>query len=354
MNDGTIITVFGAGTSAQCGFPLARDLFQRVKEFGESLGDRCPKLRLVIDQVIKKTAELGCSTPDDLALQMYQRRYGGIQNYHQTLNTLYNSRVVTDALFLHTERQMSPQTMQPFVDFWHEVLGSYSDKWRAGFPSTKHRLVSFNYDRMPELALSHHFREVAGDAYNPKDLYGPDVLNTGLSYYDGLKFRDASFSYLKLHGSIGITPVGKNEDLAIFGHHFVHYAPLGRTTPEISDDLYFENTFDESGLPKRKLTPLIAFPADKQRIEEGGSEYNLEDYIKAIRAKANEIFSKAESIRIVGYSFRAPDKKWLIELMRTAPKGAKIIVQNPHAKEICRKLMLFDGFKDVVPIEESW
>jgi hypothetical protein len=354
MDDGTIVTVLGAGVSSGSGFPLARDLFPRVREFGESLGDSCHKLRLVIEHVVKKADELGCLTPDDLALQMYQRRFGGVKNYDAALNTLYYSRIATDALFLHIERQTSSQTMQPFVDFWHDVIGSYSEKWGAGFPPTKHRLVTFNYDRMPELVLSRHFPEIAGDSYHPKDLYGPNVLNAALSYYSGLEFREDNFCYLKLHGSIGIIPVGKNEIDADFGHRSIHYASLGGTSPEISDNLYFEDTLNETGLPKRKFTPLIAFPADKQRIEEGGQEYNLEDYIKAIRSKANDIFSKAESIRIVGYSFRAPDKKWLIELMRGAPKGAAIIVQNPHAKALCAKLEHFDGFKNVIPIEESW
>jgi hypothetical protein len=352
VDGGTIITVLGAGASAQCGFPLARTLFPRAKEFGESLGDGCAKLRSVIEHVVKRAEELNCLTPDDLALQMYQRRFGGISNYNAALKTLYYSRIVTDALFLHIERQTSAQTMQPFIDFWHDVVGGYSEKWGADFPPTKHCLVSFNYDRMPELGLSRHFPEIAGDAYRPKDLYGPSVLNTALSSYNGLEFQPDRFCYLKLHGSIGIFPIGKNE--SVFGHHFGHYAPIGSTDPQINDTLYFEDALDENGLPKWKFTPLIAFPADKQRIEEGGQEYNFQDYIKLIRSKATEIFSKAESIRIVGYSFRAPDKKWLIELMRAAPDAVRILIQNPHAQTLCKRLEHFDGFKNITAIEEPW
>ena len=146
MSDGLIITVLGAGASSQCGFPLADDFFPAVKAFGESLGENCRQLRKVIEYVVAKAQELDCLTPDDLALQMYQTKTG--QNYDVTINVLYNSRIVTDAYFLQLERQAVNSTMRAFKHYWHEVVGSYSQDWRGGFPNTRHRLVTFNYDRI--------------------------------------------------------------------------------------------------------------------------------------------------------------------------------------------------------------
>jgi hypothetical protein len=346
MKEGHIITVLGAGASARCGFPLADDFFPRVKTFGESLGENCRQLQQVIDYVVTKAREFDCLTPDDLALRMYQTRYG--ENRNEALNILYYARIVTDAFFLHTERQASTSTMRAFKDYWHEVVGSYSQNWRAGFPKTRHRLVTFNYDRIAELSFSRYFPEIAN---NGMDLYGPNMLNTGFSgWKSGLEFEDEGFCYLKLHGTIGVRPVGRNE--VMFDEHFIHYAAgLGTKNPEITDNLYFEP--GENGLPKRKFAPLVAFPIDKQHVESGGEEYNFKDYIDAICAKAREVFRDAEKIEIIGYSFRAPDKKWLVSLLHSAPEAKKLII-NPHAKSICEDLEHRDGVINLVPIERRW
>jgi len=254
MEDGYVITVLGAGASVGCGYPLADDFFGCVKAFGESVSEKCPRLSQVIDYVVAKAEELDCLTPDDLALRMYQTRFG--ENRDEAINVLYYARLVTDAFFLATERQVSASAVRAYKDYWHEVLGNYSQTWRSGFPNTKHRLVTFNYDRLAELAFVRHFPEIAN---NGLDLYGPRMLNTGFSgWRSALKFEDG-FCYLKLHGSVGVTPIGRNEVAAAFGDRFMHYAAaLPNTKLEITDDLYFEAGGD--GLPKRKLTPLVAFP----------------------------------------------------------------------------------------------
>jgi hypothetical protein len=326
---------------------LADDFFPRVKAFGESLGENCRRLQQVIEHVVTKAQELDCLTPDDLALRMYQTRYG--ENRDVTINVLYYARIVTDAFFLHMERQAATSAMRTFKDYWHEVVGNYSQNWRTGFPSTKHRLVTFNYDRIAELSFVRHFPEIAT---NGMDLYGPRMLNTGFSgWKSGLKFEDG-FCYLKLHGTVGVMPLGRNEIGAAFGDRFVHYATaLANEKPEITDNLYFEP--GENGLPKRKLIPLIAFPVDKQHVESGGEEYNFKDYIDAVGTKAREIFRQAERIEIIGYSFRAPDKRWLVSLLLTAPEARKLVI-NPHAKRICEELEHRDGVANLVPIERRW
>jgi len=347
MEDGYVITVLGAGASVGCGYPLADDFFAGVKTFGQSVSEKCPRLSQVIDYVVAKAGELGCLTPDDLALRMYQTRYG--ENRDEAINVLYYARTVTDAFFLATEGQVSPPAVRAYKDYWHEVLGNYSQSWRSGFPNTKHRLVTFNYDRVAELAFVRHFPEIAN---NGLDLYGPGMLNTGFSgWRSGLKFGDG-FCYLKLHGGIGVTPIGRNEVEAAFGDCFIHYAvALSNTKVEITDNLYFAAGGDR--LPKRKFTPLVAFPIDKQHVESGGEEYNFKDYIDAVGTKAREIFRKAERIEIIGYSFRAPDKKWLVSLLQGAP-GARKLVINPHAKRICEELEHRDGVTNLVPLERCW
>lgn len=82
--------------------------------------------------------------------------------------------------------------------------------------------------------------------------------------------------------------------------------------------------------------PLIAFPVDKQRIEGGGRDYNFEKYINAVRPQAEQIFRGDSEIRVIGYSFAAPDKQWLLDMMRLAGPEATIIIHNPHAARLCK------------------
>lgn len=349
MSDRTIVTVLGAGATASCGYPCAIDLFPQIEKFGETLGDDCRYLKQAINFVIAKAAELQCHTPDELAFQMHQRRLGGLGDRHAALRALAYSRIATDAFFLKLEHDISPAPMQRIVRLWHEVLGPFSDKWFSAFPPTKHRIVTFNYDRVLELVFSRRFQSVMGS----RQLLGPEVLNAGLGWSSGLTFEADRFCYLKLHGTVGISPVGANEIAAHFGQDFHHYAGIGGSAPA-TDALYFEEHADEqTGLPKPKVHPLIAFPVDKQRIEGLGSDYNLEKYIKAIRVQAEQIFSTAEEIRVIGYSFAAPDRGWLVDLMKRSP-DTRIIVHHPQASEICNELRVYDRFENVVPVDGYW
>jgi hypothetical protein len=151
MSDQSIVTVLGAGASASCGYPLAADLFPRLEEFGNTLGENRRLLKIAIEHVIAKARELECLTPDDLAFQIEQRRLGGPDNYQAALRTLFYARIATDLFFLHLEQQVTAESMQRFRGYWHDALGAFSDRWFSGFPATRQRLLSFNYDRIPEL-----------------------------------------------------------------------------------------------------------------------------------------------------------------------------------------------------------
>jgi hypothetical protein len=353
VSDQSIVTVLGAGASARCGYPLAKDLFPKLEQFGSTLPENCKVIRAVIDHVISQAKELDCLTPDDLALQAHQRRGGGEHNYRAALRTLAYARIATDLFFLHLEKQVSAEAMERFKGYWHDALGGFTDNWFGRFPSTKQRLVSFNYDRIPELALARFFRAAAGQQHS-MDIYSQDVLNTGLSYHGGCEFAKSRFCYLKLHGSIGIEPVSKNEIDADFGHPLRHYSPIGAPLDKLTDSFYFKEELDNSGLPVPRVMPLIAFPADKQRIEGGGSDYSFEKFINTIRPQAEEVFREASEIRIIGYSFAAPDKQWLVDIMRLAPPETEIIVHNPHASRLRKELTVYEHFKNVTSLDDYW
>jgi hypothetical protein len=345
-----IIVVLGAGTSARCGYPMAADFFAVLQAYGSSLPDSCPKLKLAIDHVVAEARQSASLTVDDLARVALLRRRGGMENYRKAWRTLSLARIATDAFFLHLESQIDRAAMEPVKNLWHEILGPSTDESAYEFPRTKYRLVSFNYDRVPEIAFTRFF---SGGSNVQLDPYSTQILNCGLNYREGPTFRQDAFCYLKLHGTIGVEPVGENE--RVFDNHFRHYASF--THPDgsfqVNDTHYFKDEMDADGLPTWKVMPLIVFPADKQRVEAGGQDYNLAEYINAIREQAAKIFQQARQIRIIGYSFHPADKEWLVSLLRSAPDAKKIVV-NPHANEICEELQTLDDLTNLHALRRRW
>lgn len=352
MDDKLIVTVLGAGASANCGYPLAKNLFPQIGAFGESLGPNCTNLKTVIGLVIKKAEEFDCTTPDDLAFQMHQRRGGGMARYREAWRTLSYARIATDAYFLSLEHKVTGVQLQSYKDYWHQALGSYSDEWSGRFPQTRHRLLSFNYDRMPELALYRYFPRASGEG-SGRDIWGPEILNTGLSSTSKFSVIGDRFCYLKAHGSIGVEPIGQGHFEYAFGERIKHYIAIGTGSREVADNLYFTGKSDEDGFPAPGRVPLLAFPADKQRIEAGEEDYNLKEYLSAVRPAAERAFANAEEVRVIGYSFQAPDKDWLLSLIRLAPKDARLILHNPAAPSICKILKVYDRL-DFESLPDIW
>jgi hypothetical protein len=345
-----ILVVLGAGTSAGCGFPMGADFFASLQAYGASLPDTCQKLRIAIDHVVAEAKQSASLTVDDLARVALLRRGGGMENYRRAWRTLSLARIATDAFFLHLESQIDRATMESMKDLWHEMLGPSTDESAYEFPPTKYRLLSFNYDRVPEITFTRFF---SGGSNIQFDTYSSQVLNCGLNNREGPTFRQDSFCYLKLHGTIGVEPIGPNE--RVFQDHFRHYASFTRpeSSFQVSDSVYFKDETDADGLPTWKVMPLIVFPADKQRIEAGGQDYNSAEYVNAIREQAEKVFQQAAQIRIIGYSFHPADKQWLVSLLRLAPDAKKIVV-NPHAEEICEELRTYDDLTNVHALRRRW
>lgn len=345
------VIVLGAGASVACGYPAAANFFERLSTYGKSLDTEAAKLRIAIQHVVDRAADVEALTIDDLARLALLRRGGGMQNYDNAWRTASLARIVTDAFFLHLEREIPHGALEAFKGLWHEIIGPITDDLAHEFPQTRYRLVSFNYDRLAEIAFNRSFTGAGTAQY---DIYSSTILNTGLNRDEGPKFRDGKFSFLKLHGSVGVCPFGPSENDRFFGHFFGHYAPLSQSSsPAVNDDTYFKDELDQHGLPVWKNLPLIVFPADKQRVEAGGEDYNFREYITAIRGQAAKIFAAATRIVVIGYSFQPADKQWLISLLRSAPEAKKIIF-NPHAEQIVEYLRIFDELTNLHAIQGRW
>lgn len=349
-DDGLIITVLGAGASVGCGYPQAKDLFPQIREFGISLGDSCTKLKNAIDHVVKEAERLQCETPDDLALLTHQQR-GDFNAQQQSYLTLSYARIATDAFFLSLEQQVTPTHLKPYKDYWHEVFGFYRDNIGKNLSTTSHRLFTFNYDRLPEKALIHWYPQLTSNGRN-NEIHGTTMLNSGLTSFDNQGVADDWFCYLKLHGTIGAFPITSNQMGYNFGDRVKHHSSLFNTNVDICDTLYFKESKDENPLTKIKIHPLIVFPCDKQRIESGGQDLYLADYIKTIKESVEKVFRRAKEIRVIGYSFQAPDKQWLLDLIRLAP-NAKLKLLNPDATNIAQSIRFNDDL-NFTPFDSKW
>ena len=162
-----ILVVLGAGTSAGCGYPMAADFFAKLQAYGSSLASDSQKLRRVIEHVVTEAEQSGSLTVDDLARIALLRRTGGMENYNRALRTLRLARIATDAFFLHLESQMDRAAMEPMKNLWHEILGPSTDESAHDFPPTRYRLVSFNYDRVPEITFARFFSGSSNVQFDP-------------------------------------------------------------------------------------------------------------------------------------------------------------------------------------------
>ena len=80
-----------------------------------------------------------------------------MENYRRAWRTVSLARIATDAFFLHLESQIDRAAMEPMKNLWHEILGPSLIQRRTNSRRTKYRLVSFNYDRVPEITFTRFF-----------------------------------------------------------------------------------------------------------------------------------------------------------------------------------------------------
>src|SRR5206468_150621 len=126
--------------------------------------------------------------------------------------------------------------------------------WREALKKTEYRVLTFNYDRLFELALRQHFSIDLTEAF-----YGPTLLNSGL-YQVVPQLAEVDlyrFSLLKLHGSVGVYSHER------YGHcEHLHSVPDTAQPPAITDDQFFFRS-DHRLRPNQPNPPLIVFPHEK-------------------------------------------------------------------------------------------
>jgi len=341
MNSGqTILIILGAGCSVSR-YPLAKDMLTNLKGFGDTLADNASRLRKLVGQTVDLFERLrakgtSAQTLDDLARLVHN---GQLADNSVGTNHLQNNRLVEDAklavasLFLSREAEAMNDGLAGYRNLINRVFASqFGTDCRAALKNTPYRVLTFNYDRLFELAFRQYFHYDGTEAF-----YGPTVLNSGL--YQVLPQRvevDLNrFSFLKLHGSVGIYSY---EEAGGCDH--IHQVPdLVQRTP-ITDEEFFVPA--GHGIHSNKPKPtLIVFPHEKDFLTDyPGNRFPFRFYIPEVWKAARHFASQAKEIWLVGYSCPEPDFPAWSSLISTAKNCQQVVVWNPSADEICERLKL--------------
>lgn len=336
------LLILGAGCSVGYGYPCAKDMVSQLKEFAATLGEGCLRLRQLVHQTIGtfdrlQAAGAHAQTLDDLAWLVHQGKLadrsspaGRLHNYH----LVDVAKVVVAALFLFKESEAAKTGLPAYRTLLRRILSSdCGTDFRSAANKTPYRVLTFNYDRLFELAYSQHFEVDRSQAF-----YGPTGLNSGLFQIvpEQVEVDRTRFSFLKLHGSVGI-----------YGHddggecQHIHTVPDPANPVPLKDERFFYP--DDHPLYRGKPNPpLIVFPHEKDHLREYPSNrFSYRVYIPEIWAAAREFAAQAHRIQIIGYSCPEPDLPALRSLIEAAVNCEHIVIQNPVcANAICDRMKM--------------
>lgn len=335
----TSVYILGAGCSVKYGYPLAASFVPELESFSRTLGDDARKLKRCVDETVTLLRQENVQTLDDLAFRIHNRalddsRQPSMQAYGVRNRRILNAKIATAALFLHLEQKAKTEVLDGYQRLILKFFPGSSD-WRRRFQSTNCRLLTFNYDRLFELALLKMF------CIEPHEglLYGEDILNSGLHHCmgDSMGFKDNRFCYLKLHGSVG---------MRIHEEHGQprYYPNLDGAKPGEKIELNDERFFAKSANPlpqDRDPEPLIVFPFEKDFVRSGSpNRLAFREYITAVWEQAEHVVAPASEIWFIGYSFAMMDRTAVVGLLAHAKQCKRLVIQNRpgEAERLCQML----------------
>jgi hypothetical protein len=341
------VYILGAGCSAGVppagpGFPLASEFISALEEFSKTLVQDNQKLiKSYIDATSGLLRQEGAQTVDALvarlaseahdfsnALTPQERRLGE--------HDIKKAKFATAALFMDLERKAKATGLPRYHNFLDELFGN-STNWDQASRNSRDSVLTFNYDRLFEMAFISRFKPDTG----LHNLYGKSLLNSGLDYVNGpaIDVEPGRFGFLKLHGSVGIR--ARNEAYSGGPEHYTKYDGLpGDHTKPINDELFFSNA-SASDPSERDPEPLIVFPPEKPFVHDGTKTLlTFRTYIQGVWKEAHRLVAEATEIWAIGYRFAPMDREDVLGLMQSAKNCKRLVIQNRPgtAENICQYL----------------
>jgi hypothetical protein len=361
MNDRKVY-ILGAGCSVisdrqglNHGYPLAKDFLGDLKEYGGVLKERakCDRLRQIVADTIAVMEKYQTPTIDRLVRRIAEEPGKiGTQSwiYDHPLNQpwkdktvwadeqVLNAKIVTMAMFLEREEKVRETALCSYRDLLSKIFDGNRDL--NSLATTSSRILSYNYDRLFEIAFADYFNFGRDRDVN---CYGREFLNSGWdsSSKDDEKFASDRFCFLKMHGSATVwiyTRYGNPQ-----------YLPCGElhgTDHLINDDFFWPPGRKLSPWPSENPEPFIVFPHEKESVRSGGRPA-CSSYLKAIERQADVLIESAREIWAIGYSFDLNDRPSLMKLLLRSSKDCDINVWNPNAESICDELR--HHYRDLAP-----
>ena len=359
--DNLKIYILGAGCSRDCGYPLAVDMIQHLREFADSLdASRASRLlhsvRSTLELMERKDHGKIVDTIDTLVAKINDGQFDEsnaimgeeMQKRHSLRHErIQAAKLAVSTMFHFKESAAIGTGLNSYRDFLYDLFPGASSRWWDNIGETNYRVLSFNYDRMFEIAFHDRFN-IDLEQWG---FYGGKVLNSGLDvvYNKRIEFERNRFSFLKLHGSIEMW-VGDDYGETSHGYRF----PKQVNNFEPTDDLYFAEPVDGPHPLRLKATPIMVFPHERQFIRGNKSGYPFHRYIEKVWEYAEELVGHATEVVIIGYRFAGIDRQPFLDLLSRAKACKKIIVHNPEAKHICDRLFRsHPEWRGIITDEES-
>jgi hypothetical protein len=342
----TKVAILGAGCSCAYGYPLANQLRNHLAQFSKTIESSAPKLHKLACNTLElfdQLAAMGCpaDTLDDLAWHIDQGKIpakpGTFQDEHG-YRLVEDAKAVVSAMFLSKENDSAAKTLTGYRNLLRKMFLDSMNCDRA-LRQSPWRVLTFNYDRLFEMAFRQHFKV---DPTLP--FYGQSVLNSGLYPLarENVEIDTSRFSLLKLHGSAGFSSL---DEYGKCNHY--HTIPDLRQPVPIVDETFFFGDINHALYSGRIRPSLIVFPHEKGHLKRyPGNKLPWRAYIPQVWNAAHEFVSQAEEIHIIGYSIAQQDWQAFGDLLRTAERCSLIIVKDPKPPKVCQNLNeLLPNFK---------
>ncbi|MDB6067166.1 MAG: hypothetical protein JWR26_3374 [Pedosphaera sp.] len=331
------LIILGAGCSVSSGYPVAAKMFEGLAQFGQGLGDDAKRLRGLVEKTLALVQQLrtngeSVETLDTLAKMLHEGKAGGgtMQERNQSV---MDAKLAVSAFFLFLERVAIQKNLPGYRSLMDRVFGTNSRWYTKAIQDSSYCVLTFNYDRLFELAFRQRFSDFDGTVA----LYSPAALNSGLSLVmpHQAEIEPDKFCFLKLHGSIdlyGFEEYGRPE--------LIHGIPDPAHPQPITDQEFFVPNELGYDIHAGKGKPaLIAFPNEKQHLERyPGNLLPFREYLPAIWKAAHVAAQRAEEIEIIGNSCPDADADALRSLFAAARKCRRFVIENPHPEEVCERL----------------
>jgi hypothetical protein len=325
---------------------LAKDFLDALKQYQAALERRTnsERLKQCLTNTVALVEKHRTPTIDRLVRWIedeFARQYQSLSSTAERIqleqkagDKIRDAKIVTVALFLEREAAAWQTELSSYDEFLHIIFNSNRNS--DALQSTSDCVLSFNYDRLFEMAFTDYFK--LGEQ---ADCYAKNWLNTGLNFLDkqASDFAADQFCFLKLHGTAAMQ-VAKPHGQTRYGMSALRKAEW------IVDDNFFRPA-GKNPWPNANPEPLIVFPHEKERAREINTEFNFDNYIRTTWTQAAKVIEDAEQIWAIGYSFDPTDRKSIFELLRKNKASCDIVVQDPEAEKICNELKL--RYSDLAP-----